>query len=162
DRLPSFRRLPRTILLTNTMFDAPRRRRRRRLIWPLVITIVVVVGLVVATAGDDTRSTITYLEDVQTSATEISRAGSTLRTLVGGLSRVDRAEFQSVVGGVKTSLDSAEAIVRGEVPSSEIVGAMTLYRLALESWSEGIDGFEDTILRAADDSLDESVIDDLA
>lgn len=144
------------------MFDAPRRRRRRRLIWPLVITIVVVVGLVVATAGDDTRSTITYLEDVQTSATEISRAGSTLRTLVGDLSRVDRAEFQSVVGGVKTSLDSAEAIVRGEVPSSEIVGAMTLYRLALESWSEGIDGFEDTILRAADDSLDETVIDDLA
>lgn len=144
------------------MFDAPRRRRRRRLIWPLLITIAVVIGLVVATAGGDARSTITYLEDVQTSATEISRAGSTLRTLVGDLSRVDRAEFQSVVNGVETALDSAEAIVRDEVPNSEIVGAMTLYRLALESWTEGIEGFEETILRAADDPLDDTVIDDLA
>jgi hypothetical protein len=144
------------------MFDAPRRRRRRRMIWPLLITIAVVIGLVVATAGGDARSTITYLEDVQTSATEISRAGSTLRTLVGDLSRVDRAEFQSVVGGVKSALDSAEAIVRDEVPNSEIVGAMTLYRLALDSWTEGIQGFEETILRAADEPLDDTVIDDLA
>lgn len=144
------------------MFDAPRRRRRRRLIWPLLITIAVVVGLVVATAGGDARSTITYLEDVQTSATEISRAGSTLRTLVGDLSRVDRAEFQSVVDGVEAALDSAEAIVHDEVPNSEIVGAMTLYRLALDSWIEGIEGFEESILRAADDPLDETVIDDLA
>lgn len=144
------------------MFDSPRRRRRRRLIWPLLITIAVATGLLVATAGDDARSTITYLEDVQTSATEISRAGSTLRTLVGDLSRVDRAEFQSVVSGVRSALDSAEAIVVNEVPNSEIVGAMTLYRLALDSWTEGIQGFEETILRAADDPLDESVIDDLA
>src|SRR5690606_36502246 len=108
-------------------------------------------GLLVATAGGDVRSTITYLEDVQTSATEISRAGSTLRTLVGDLSRVDRSEFQSVVDGVETALDSAGAIVRDEVPNSEIVGAMTLYRLALESWTEGIEGFEESILRAADD-----------
>jgi hypothetical protein len=144
------------------MFDAPRRRRRRRLIWPLVITLVVVVALLVTTAGGDARSTITYLEDVQTSASEISRAGTTLRTLVGDLSRVDRAEFQSVVEGVEVALDDATAIVGTEPPDPELVGAITLYRLALDSWQEGMAGFEATILRAADDPLDDTVIDDLA
>lgn len=144
------------------MFDTPRRRRRRRLIWPLLITVVVVVVVMVATAGDDARSTISYMEDVQSTATGISRAGSTLRDLVADLSRVDRAEFQSVVDGVVIALDEASEVASSEIPASEVVGAMTLYRLAVESWQQGIDGFEETILRAADDTTDQNVIDDLA
>src|SRR5690606_41059892 len=58
----------------------------------LIITFVVAVGVLVATAGGDARSTIAHLEEVQTTALQISRAGSALRGLVGDLSRVDRSE----------------------------------------------------------------------
>lgn len=144
------------------MFDSPRRRRRRRLIWPLLITIVVVIGVLVATAGGDTRSTIGYLENVQTSSMQVSRAGSTLSGLVADLSRVDRSEFQSVVDGVTEALDEAAAVAERETPDPELLGAMALYRLAVDSWQQGIQGFADAILRAADDPTDESVVDDLA
>lgn len=144
------------------MFDSPRRRRRRRIFWPLLATALVAVGLVVATAGGDTRSTINYLEDVQLTALKISRAGSTLSDLVGDLSRVDRSEFSSVVNGVTTALGEAADAADREAPDPELLGAMTLYRLAVDSWSGGIDGFSDAILQAADDPTDESVIDALA
>lgn len=144
------------------MFDSPRRRRRRRIIWPLLVTILVAVGVLVATAGGDARSTIGYLEDVQVSAMQVSRAGSTLSDLVGDLSRVDRSEFQSVVSGVTEALDDAAEVAEREVPDPELLGAMALYRLAVESWSEGIQGFSDAILQAADEPTDEGVVDQLA
>lgn len=144
------------------MFDSPRRRRRRHILWPLLVTVLVAVGVLVATAGGDARSTIGYLEDVQTSAMQVSRAGSTLSDLVGDLSRVDRSEFQSVVDGVTDSLGDAAEVAEQEAPDQELLGAMSLYRLAVDSWQRGIDGFSDAILRAADEPGDESVVDDLA
>lgn len=144
------------------MFEPPRRRRRRRIIWPLIVTVVVAVTLVVVSAGGDTRSTISYLEEVQNGALQLSRAGSTLNGLVGDLSRVDRSEFESVVTGVTDALDEAAEIAEMEAPSQELIGAVTLYRLAVGQWSEGIDGVSDAILRAADDPEDPDVVDDLA
>ncbi|HEX2154687.1 MAG TPA: hypothetical protein VHL52_12000 [Acidimicrobiia bacterium] len=143
------------------MFDSPRRR-RRRILWPLLVTVLVAVGVVVATAGGDARSTISYLEDVQLSSLQISRAGANLNDLVGDLSRVDRSEFQSVVNGVTTALDEAADVADREAPDEELVGAMTLFRLAVESWSAGMDGFTTAIYQAADEPTDESVVDDLA
>ncbi len=144
------------------MFESPRQRRRRRVIWPLLITFVVAVALVVVSAGGDTRSTISYLEEVQNGALQLSRAGSTLNGLVGDLSRVDRSEFESVVAGVTDALDEAAEVSRIEAPAPELIGAVTLYRLAVEQWSQGIDGFAEAILRAADEPDDQSVVDDLA
>lgn len=144
------------------MFDAPKKRRRRRLLWPLLITVVAVVAVLVATAGGDARSTITYLEDVQTTARQIARAGSTLESLVGDLSRVDRTEFQSVVDGVRTALDDAAEVADNRAPDDELLGAMTLYRLAIEAWRQGVDGFADAIYLAADEPNNESVVDDVA
>lgn len=144
------------------MFDQPRRRRRRRIIWPLLVTVVVVIALVVATGGGDTRSTIGYLEDMQNSALELSRAGSTLNGLVEDLARVDRSEFESVVTGVTEALAQAEELAEEEAPTPELVGAAGLYRLALDRWTEGIEGVSDAILRAADDPEDETAVDELA
>ncbi len=144
------------------MFDAPKKRRRRRLVWPLLISVVIVVSVLVATAGGDARSTITYLEDVQTTARQIARAGSTLETLVGDLSRVDRTEFESVVEGVRTALDDAGEVAANRAPDDELLGAMTLYRLAVEAWRQGVDGFADAIYLAADEPNNESVVDDVA
>jgi hypothetical protein len=143
------------------MFDPPRRR-RRRIIWPLLVTVLVAVGVLVATVGGDARSTIGYLEDVQTSAMQISRAGTTLSDLVGDLSRVDRSEFQSVVDGVTQALDEAAEVADREAPDPQLLGAMALYRLAVESWKRGIEGFTEAILTAADDPTDETAVDRLA
>lgn len=144
------------------MFDAPRRRRRRRIIWPILITFVAVIVVIVATAGNDARATISYLEDMRSRSVELGRAGSTLSDLVGDLSRVDRSEFQSVVSGVEEALTAAEEVTDQESPEDALVGVATLFRLAVNSWSQGIDGFSEAILRAADDPTDQSAVDDLA
>lgn len=144
------------------MFDAPRRRRRRRLIWPLLITLVIAVGLVVATAGSDTRETISYLEEVRSVSIELSRSGSTLSGLVADLSRVERSEFETVVGTVEDALVAAHEVAEREAPSDELVGAAVLFRIAVESWMAGIEGFSEALLRAADQPQDESATDDLA
>lgn len=144
------------------MFDAPRRRRRRRIIWPILITLVAVIVVIVATAGSDARATIAYLEDLRSRSVELGRAGSTLSQLVGDLSRVDRSEFQSVVMGVEEALAAADEAADEESPEPALLGAATLFRLAVRSWDEGIDGFSDAILLAADDPDDEGAVDDLA
>ncbi|HZD04593.1 MAG TPA: hypothetical protein VE173_06735, partial [Longimicrobiales bacterium] len=144
------------------MFDSPRRRKRRRLIWPALVTIGVAVGVLVASAGGDTRSTIAYLEDVRGSAADLELAGQSLRDLVGDLSRVDRSEFQSVVSGVDDALAGAADIAAVEPPDQALVGAATLFRLGVESWQQGITGFSSAILTAADDPNDQTAVDDLA
>ena len=144
------------------MFDAPRRRRRRRIIWPVLVTIVAVIVAIVATAGNDTRATISYLEDMRSRSVELTRAGSTLSDLVGDLSRVDRSEFQSVVMGVEEALTAASEVAAQDSPEEALLGVSTLFRLAVESWREGISGVSGAILRAADDPGDAAAVDDLA
>jgi hypothetical protein len=144
------------------MFDAPRRRRRRRVIWPILATVVAIVAVIVATAGDDARATISYLEDMRSRSVELTRAGSTLNDLVGDLSRVDRSEFQSVVMGVEEALTAASEVAEQESPEEALLGVSSLFRLAVESWTEGIAGASEAILRAADDPTDASPVDDLA
>lgn len=144
------------------MFDQPRKRRRRRIIWPILVTLVVAIGVIVATAGGDARATISYLEEVQLSAQQVARAGATLETLVGDLSRVDRSEFESVVRGVRDSLREAAEVAEMPVPDQELLGAQVLYRLAVDSWSQGIEGFSEAILLAADEPSNQEVIDQLA
>ena len=144
------------------MFDQPRKRRRRRIIWPLLRTLAVVIAVLVATAGGDARATISYLEEVQVSAQRVAQAGATLERLVGDLSRVDRSEFESVVGGVRDALREATEVADLPVPDQELLGAKVLYRLAVDSWREGIDGFSDAILLAADEPTNQGVIDQLA
>ena len=144
------------------MFDQPRKRRRRRIIWPLLVTIAVAIGVVVATAGGDARATISYLEEMQVSAQRIAQVGATLETLVGDLSRVDRSEFESVVGGVRDALQEAADVAEIDVPDQELLGAKVLFRLAVDSWRRGIDGFSGAILLAADEPGNQEVIDQLA
>ena len=145
------------------MFDSPQRgRRRRRVILPIAITVVVLIAAVVASSGNEARTTISYLEDMRKSAAELGLAGSSLTDLVGDLSRVDRSEFESVVSGVQDQLRTATQVAAQEPPDPALVGAATLFRLAVDSWSQGIDGFSDAILNAVDDSADRAAVDDLA
>ncbi len=144
------------------MFDAPRRRRRRRLMWPVLATLVVGVGVIVATSGSDARATITYLEEMRTASSDLSRAGASMTALVADLSRVDRAEFESVIGGVEAALARAGEVAAVEQPSQDLIGAATLYRLAVDSWEQGMDGFGVALLEAADNPSSDTVVDELA
>lgn len=144
------------------MFDAPRRRRRRRLVWPLLITVVVVIAVIVATSGKDARATISYLGDMRNAASDLALAGASLNDLVGNLSRVDRSEFQSVVSGVNDALVEAHQVAKSDPPDQTLVGATTLFRLAIDSWDQGISGFSEAILAAADNPDDNTAVDDVA
>ena len=144
------------------MFDQPQRKRRRRILVPILITLIVAVVAIATQSGGDARETIAYLEDIRTAASDLSRAGTALSDLVGDLSRVDRAEFESAVGLVEEALDSAGEITVGDNPEPSLIGAATLYRLAIDQWTQGIDGFNRSLLRAADDASDETAVDDLS
>lgn len=146
------------------MFDSShgRRRRRRRIIWPLLVTVAVVIGVIVATAGSDARSTIAYTEDLRTSSEDVGRAGTALQDLVADLSRVDRAEFQSVVDGVESALAAAAEVAAMEAPEDSLIGATALFRLAIDSWRQGIGGFSNALLAAADDPANTEAEDELA
>lgn len=144
------------------MFDSPRRRRRRRMIWPVLITVLIAGGVLVATSGSDARATITYLEDVRTASADLSRVGAAVRQLVGELSRADRTEFDSVMTGVETALANAQEVAAREPPSQELVGAGILFRLAVDSWTRGMEGFREALLLAADEPADTSAVDEVA
>lgn len=144
------------------MFESPTKRRRRRIIIPIVVTVVVAVIAIASTSGGNARATISYLEDIRTAASDLSRAGNALTDLVGDLSRVDRTEFESAVGLVDEALAAAADVDVGDNPDPSLVGAGTLYRLAIQQWTQGIDGFSDSLLRAADDPTDETAVDDLS
>lgn len=144
------------------MFESPQKRRRRRIVIPVLVTIIVAIVAVASTSGGDARATISYLEDIRTAAADLSRSGNALSDLVADLSRVERTEFESAVGLVEEALAAAAEVDVGDNPDPSLVGAGTLYRLAIQQWTEGIDGFSDSLLRAADDPTDQTAVDDLS
>lgn len=144
------------------MFEPPRRRRRRRIIWPVLLTLVALIAVIVATAGNDARATITYLEDLRARSVALSQAGSTLTTLVGDLAHVDRSEFQSVVSGVEEALADASEVADRDVPEEALVGVSVLFRLAVDSWTQGIAETSAAILQASDEPTDAAAPDGLA
>lgn len=143
------------------MFDQPRRRRRRRLVWPVLVSLIAAVAVVVYTVGSDAQTTIGYLADLRASAGELARSGTALSDVVADLSRVDRSEFSSVVDQVMASLEEASEVGAEEPPEASLVGAATLFRLAVESWQQGIEGAAEALLAAADDPDDSVAVDEL-
>lgn len=144
------------------MFDSPRRRRRRRIVWPILVTVVAGTALIIATSGSDARATITYVEEMRSASADLARTGASMRDLVADLARVDRTEFDSVIGGVESALAAAGEVAAMEHPSQDLIGAATLYRLAVDSWDQGMAGFAQALLAAADDPSSDAVVDDLA
>lgn len=136
------------------MFDSMERtrKRRRRLLVPLLVTVTVVIGLLWSLSGTDARATIAYVEDMRTASEDLGVAGANLSTLVGDLSRVDRAEFVSVVDGVQSALEGAKLVADQDAPEPALAGAAALYRLAVERWTVGISEFSAAILTAADEA----------
>lgn len=133
-----------------------------RLIWPLLIAAAVVLAVVVSAAGDDTRVEFEYLDELQTQAVELAKAGDAFREVVSRLQRIERSEFVTVINGIQEDLFVGFEFVAEEPPNESFTAIRSLYRLALTAWSDGIEGFETSVLLAADEPLNTVVVDSMA
>ncbi len=147
------------------IFDPPARSRRRafgRLLWPLLIVGAILVSLVVSSAGDETRAELEYLEILQSQASELAKDGEALNDLVSRLLDVERVEFETVIETISSDLEEARAFAEEDAPTGDLAATRSLYRQAVESWSDGIEEFGATVLTAADDVSHAGVIDNMA
>lgn len=145
------------------IFDPPPRRRAVVRYLLLVVVVVAVVGaLVVSASGDQTRSELEYLEEIQTQAVEISKGGDALRDVVSRLQRIDRTEFVTVIEGLREDLSVGLAFVNEEPPTASLTPIRSLYRQALNAWDTGVIGYSASVLAAADNPESVVVVDTMA
>lgn len=143
------------------IFDTPRPPKRTvsRFIWPIIITLLAVVAVIVSRAGRDTRGELEYLDSIHGQATAISMKGDALRDVISRLSRIDRTELETVLGGIRSDLNAGIELTAAAPPAPGLIAVNALYREALEAWSRGITGYRDGVLAAADDPDDATAID---
>jgi hypothetical protein len=129
-----------------------------RLIWPLLIIVALIFALVVTAAGESTRTELTYLDEISSQSAELSRSGASLRDLMPRIREVDRDEFTTVFDNVETDLAVAQAFVAEEPPVESLIPVWALYRQAVRAWEDGVATLSVSLLHAADDPQDSSVV----
>lgn len=141
-----------------------RTRRRRRWLIPLLLVTALLVAIGLSQAA--TPSTPLLAEDLRSQALQVSRRAEVFQDMLIRMGSVDRVELQTVTDealarltGIRTGLSELED------PPGEIVAVLVLFDLALESWSDGVGGFAEHLLAAADGDasvgLNDLVLDDL-
>ncbi len=143
------------------VFDPPAKSRRRvlsRLLWPLLIVVALIFALVVTAAGESTRVEIDYLDQVSAQSADLSLSGSSLRELMPRLREIDRKEFITVFDNLDADLDVAQEFVADDPPAQSLVPVWALYRQAVAAWTRGADGLERSLLQAADNPQDETMV----
>lgn len=145
------------------IFDPPAKRRSfLRIVVPVVVIAAVAIAVIVSAAGAETRAEIEYLEDLHSQASEISKSGDAMADVVSRLQRISRTEFVTVVNGIKENLAVSTAFVAEDPPTSSLLSVRAMYRQALAVWTSGIEGFEDSVLQAADEPENTAVVDTMA
>lgn len=129
-----------------------------RFLWPTLILAAVIVAVVVSAAGEQTRVELAYLDDMRNQATEMARSGSIIGNAMSRIAEINREEFTTALDSVTADLDVALAFVDDEPPTESLIPVWSLYRQALEAWSDGVEGLSIAILQAADDPEDDTVI----
>lgn len=145
------------------IFDPPPRRRALiRIVLPLLVVAAVVVALIVSSSGDETRAELDYLEEMQTQLVEVSKGGDALRDVVSRLQRIDRTEFVTVTDGIRADLAVGLSFVEQNPPTPALLSVRAMYRQALEAWDTGVEGYESSVLVAADEPESIVVLDTMA
>ena len=147
------------------IFDPPSRSRTRtlaRYLWPLLIVVAVIIAIVVASAGDDTRAELNYLQDIQSQSVEFAKDGDALRVVVNRLDEIDRTEFVTVIETIRADLAVGLELVEIPAPTDRMAAVRALYRQTLMEWETGVVGFQDAVLGAADDLQSLVAIDQMA
>lgn len=121
-----------------------------RLLWPILIVAAVVIAVVVASAGEQTRVQLEYLDEIRSQVTELSKSGAGISDVMGRMRDIGRAEFTTLFEGVQEDLAVATAFVANEPPTKDLVPVWALYRQTVQAWSDGVSGLAASILIAAD------------
>lgn len=121
-----------------------------RLLWPILIVAAVVIAVVVASAGEQTRVQLEYLDEIRSQVTELSKSGAGISDVMARMRDVDRAEFTTLFEGVQEDLAVATAFVADEPPTRDLIPVWALYRQTVQAWSDGVSGLAASILIAAD------------
>ena len=133
-----------------------------RFLWPTLLAGAVIVAAVVSAAGEETRIELEYLDQMRDQATELSRSGASIRQMMSRISDVDRAEFTTVFDSVLIDLDVALAFVADEPPVESLIPVWALYRQTVQTWDDGANRLSESILRAADEPDDVTVVNEVA
>lgn len=145
------------------IFDPPPRRRATiRILVLALVALAVIVAVIVSASGEETRSELEYLEEMQSQASEIAKSGDALRDVVSRLQRIDRPEFVNVIDGIREDLGVALAFVESEPPTTSLLSVRSMYRQALKAWDSGVEGYGASVLAAADDPESIVVADTMA
>jgi hypothetical protein len=128
-----------------------------RYLWPTLIVLAVIVAVTVSSAGEQTRTELSYLEEIRAQATDLARAGSIVNEVMSRIAEINREEFTTAFDSVTADLDVALDFVAGEPPTESLIPVWALYRQSVESWSGGVDALAVSILQAADDPEDDIV-----
>jgi hypothetical protein len=110
----------------------------------------VVIAVVVASAGEETRAELEYLDEIRAQATDLSRSGAAISDVMGRMRDVGRAEFTTLFDGVDEDLAVARAFVANEPPTESLIPVWALYRQTVQAWSDGAGALATSILLAAD------------
>jgi hypothetical protein len=129
-----------------------------RFLWPLLISVAVIIAVVVSSAGDETRTKLEYLDAIGSQAQSLARSGAILEDVMNRVDQIDREEFTTVLDGVKEDIDAAVDFVAEEPPTRSLVPVWALYRQAVQAWERGVDGLAFSILQAADDPQDDTIV----
>jgi hypothetical protein len=127
-----------------------RLRRRRWVWWPVLLTVVVLLALILARINAQASAAVSYLDGIRQSAVELVTAASTFSALSDDLTGLDRAEFETATDSVTAALDTASASVLEAPQRSSLIGAASLFRLAVSTWTGGVRTFQEGMLRSAD------------
>ena len=129
--------------------DRPRSR-RRRFLWPLLLSTVILAALVLARINDQATAAVNHLDDIRQSANQLVTAAAAFGSLAEEIATVDRAQYQTITDSVVTELEEAGTVVSEPPESGHLVGAATLYRLAVSTWRSGVVTFAEGVIAMAD------------
>lgn len=129
-----------------------------RFLWPALIIGVLVVAAVVSAAGEETRVELDYLESIRDQAEDLSRSGTAIADVMSRIAEIGRDEFTTVLQGVSQDLDVAQAFVADEPPTESLVPVWALYRQTVTLWDDGVSGLTESILQAADNPDDRTIV----
>lgn len=129
---------------------------------PILLIAAVALATVVSAAGEDTRTGLEYVDEMQDQAVELAKSGDALREVVSRLQRIDRDEFVTVIDEVQSEINTGLAFVEGPAPNEKLIAARALYVQALEAWEEGVLGYQASVLQAADEPASSTVVDVMA
>lgn len=133
------------------VFDPPKPRRRSvRLLVPILLAGAALVALGISSAGSDTRVEIEYLDRISAQSEQLALGGDALRDVVSRLSRIDRTELVSAIDSLRADIAAGRELVEEEPPAEQLFAVRSLYRVALQEWSDGVALFGAGILAAAD------------